>query len=309
MQQQHFHAMGCTMLAVLDASSPSAAAAVAATPGWFAAWEQVLSRFRDDSELAALNRRAGHGWTPLSPTLWAVLAAAREAARLSDGLVSPTVLTALEQVGYDRDFAAIGDGQTRPVAMPAPATPWSAIRCDPRRCAVALPAGVRLDLGGVAKGWAADTAVQRLAVHGPALVDAGGDIAVSGPRADGTPWPIGVADPLRPGEQIALLLLATGGVATSGRDYRRWRQGSAERHHIIDPRTGLPATTDLLSATVVAPSAREAEAAAKTVLILGRDAGLAWLAERPHLAGLLVSEEGRIHCTANNSFELYIRED
>ncbi len=297
------------MLAVLDASGPSAGAAVAAVPDWFAAWDQAVSRFRDDSELAALNRRAGHGWTQLSPTLWAVLAAARAAARLSDGLVSPTVLSALERAGYDRDFAAIGDGRAVPAGTAAPATPWSAIRHDPRRRAVALPAGGRLDLGGVAKGWAADTAVRRLAAHGPALVDAGGDIAVSGPRADGTPWPIGVADPRQPGEQIALLLLPAGGVATSGRDYRRWRQGAAERHHIIDPRTGLPAATDLLTVTVVAPSARVAEAAAKTVLILGREAGLAWLAARPYLAGLLVSEEGRIDCTVNSSFELYKRED
>lgn len=301
--------MGCTMLAVLDESGSSATAAVAAVPDWFAAWDQVLSRFRDDSELAALNRRAGHGWTQLSPTLWAVLATARAAARLSDGLVSPTVLSALERAGYDRDFAMIGDGRAAPAGSAAPATPWSAIRYDPRRRAVALPAGARLDLGGVAKGWAADTAVRRLAAHGPALVDAGGDIAVSGPRADGTPWPIGVADPHQPGEQIALLLLAAGGVATSGRDYRRWRQGAAERHHIIDPRTGLPAATDLLTATVVAPSARVAEAAAKTVLILGREAGLAWLAARPYLSGLLVSEEGRIDCTAKSSFELYERED
>ncbi len=297
------------MLAVLDASDPSAGAAVAAVPDWFAAWDQALSRFRDDSELAVLNRRAGHGWTQLSPTLWAVLAAARAAARLSDGLVSPTVLSALERAGYDRDFAAIGDGRAVPAGTAAPAAPWSAIRHDPRRRAVALPAGARLDLGGVAKGWAADTAVRRLAAHGPALVDAGGDIAVSGPRADGTPWPIGVADPRQPGEQIALLLLPAGGVATSGRDYRRWRQGAAERHHIIDPRTGLPAATDLLTVTVVAPSARVAEAAAKTVLILGREAGLAWLAARPYLAGLLVSEEGRIDCTVNSSFELYKRED
>ena len=93
---------------------------------------------------------------------------------------------------------------------------------------------------------------------------------------------------------VALLLISHGGVATSGRDYRRWQRNGVWQHHLLDPSTGRPAETDALSATVIAPSAYEAEIAAKLALILGSRHGLAWLEARPALAGLLILEDGRI---------------
>jgi thiamine biosynthesis lipoprotein len=140
----------------------------------------------------------------------------------------------------------------------------------------------------VAKGWAADLAVRRLSAHGAALIDAGGDIAVHGE------WPIGVADPFEPDRDLAVLRIRDRGVATSGRDLRRWMRGGAWQHHLIDPRTGLPATTDVLRVTITAPTAQEAEAAAKAVLILGRREGLKWLKRRPGLGALLVLEDREI---------------
>ena len=125
-------------------------------------------------------------------------------------------------------------------------------------------------------------------------MEAGGDIAVSGPRRNGAPWPIGVADPHLPESDLAVLALERGGVATSGRDYRRWRQDGVWRHHILDPRTGQPAVTEVLSATVVAPSATEAEVAAKAALILGEAAGLAWIEAAPGCAAMLVLDDGRL---------------
>lgn len=312
MQRLEFHAMGCQMLAVLDSDAPAAARRLARVPGWFAGWERQLSRFREDSELNRLNRAAGRP-VPIGAVLWDVLQAAVEAAQRSGGLVVPTLLDALDAAGYDRSFDRLppdGDTGTRignhdpasrstsgdrqsPVAGAAPVD-WRAIELDERARSVRLPPGVRLDLGGIAKGWAADRAARRLGTHGPVLVDAGGDIAVSGPRADGSAWPIGVADPAAPDRQVELLLLGAGGVATSGRDYRRWRQGKVWQHHILDPRTGRPAETDVLSATVIAPTTRVAEAAAKAALILGGRAGVAWLEAQPLLAGLLVLENRRV---------------
>lgn len=296
-----FPAMGSQILAALDAPEPAAGPALRATAQRFARWEQALSRFRPDSELSALNRSAG-GWQPISPTLTAVLAQALRAAETTDGLVRPTLLSALVDAGYDRDFAALTQAvaEPRPRASAAPpGDDWRRIELDQERHRVNLPRGMRLDLGGVAKGWAADRAAHELGAIGPALVDAGGDIAVSGPRADGAPWPIGVADPHDGAAQLDLLMLAQGGVATSGRDHRRWRQGGSDQHHIIDPRTGAPAATDLLSVTVVAGSAAEAEAAAKAALILGSGEGAAWLAARPWLAALLVRADGLAIRTAN----------
>ena len=115
-----------------------------------------------------------------------------------------------------------------------------------------------------------------------------------GPRLDGHGWPVGISDPFHPGESLELLGLARGGVATSGRDFHRWERQGVWQHHILDPRTGLPAATDVLTATVIAPSTVEAEAAAKVAVILGSEHALAWLDERPSLAGLLVLDDGSV---------------
>lgn len=297
MQDLAFRAMGCQMLAVLDDDRAAGARALADLPQRFAVWEQQLSRFRADSELSLLNR-SGYLRTA-SPALWAVVQLALDQARFTGGLVTPTLLTALEAAGYDRSFDALtADSVASAVleqdAACAASGVWAEIRCDPTTRSIQLPAGVRLDLGGSAKGWAADQAVRRLSRYGPALVDAGGDIAVSGPQADGSPWPIGVADPCAPDEQLDLLLLAQGGVSTSGHDYRRWQQNGIWHHHLIDPRTLRPALTDLLSATVIGPLAAECEAAAKVVLLLGSRGGLEWLEARPAFAGLMVLEDGSV---------------
>ncbi len=305
MPQISFRAMGCQMQVLLEADTVAARRALAEVPAWFEAWEQALSRFRADSELSRLNRSAGAAM-PVSAVLWEVLAVARAAAQLSAGLVTPTLLSALEAAGYDRTFDALGAGQ--PVA-PAPSQPAPALTLDEALVldevphTVQLLGGVRLDFGGVAKGWAAGQAAQRLGAYGPALVEAGGDIAVSGPRAGGAPWQIGVASPLAPDEDLAQLWLTDGGVATSGRDYRRWQQGGAWQHHLLDPRTSRPAQTDVLSATVLAPDLVQAEVAAMVALILGRARGLAWLAARPALTGVLVLEDGRVLPTVTLSAE------
>jgi thiamine biosynthesis lipoprotein len=159
---------------------------------------------------------------------------------------------------------------------------------------VTLPTGTTLDFGGSAKGWAAHEAMKRLQTEGPALVNAGGDIAISGPCADGSPWPIGVTDPFQPGEEIERLFLNACGVATSGKDRRRWTRNGVLQHHIIDPATSQPAETDLLRVTVVAPDVMEAEAAAKAVFILGSRVGLEWIEARPRLAALFILDNGEI---------------
>jgi thiamine biosynthesis lipoprotein len=311
-----FRAMGCAMRVVLAGGTAASAASLSAVPAWFAEWEARLSRFRPDSDLSRLNAAAGHP-TVVGEVLWQVLQAARVAAEWTEGLVTPTLLAAVEEAGYDRSFEqiAVAGGAAVPAPAGAPrrvgarlrqrwtarrlagARDWRAIRLHEASRSVTLPAGGRLDLGGIAKGWAADEAARRLAVAGPALVDAGGDIAVTGPRAGGLRWPVAVANPFAPGRHLAVLWLAGGGVATSGRDRRRWRQGGEWRHHIIDPRSGRPALTDVQTATVVATSARQAEAAAKAALILGRRRGLGWIEDHPSLAALLVTDDGEVHAS------------
>jgi thiamine biosynthesis lipoprotein len=159
---------------------------------------------------------------------------------------------------------------------------------------ITLPFGVGLDFGGVAKGWAAHQAMKRSQSKCPALIDAAGDIAISGPRADGSPWQIGIADPFHPGQEIETLYLNECGVATSGKDRRRWTRNGILQHHIIDPLTNQPAETDLLTVTVVAPDVMQAEARAKAAFILGSRAGLEWIESRPEFAALFILDNGQV---------------
>lgn len=299
--QLPFRAMGCEMLAILDDESPDGARRLSAVPGWFAAWEQRLSRFRPDSELSRLNARPACR-VRVSHTLWDVVRVALDTADRSGGLLSPALLNELESAGYDRPFDEMS-GESAAPAMRS-AAGWQAIRTDSAERTIQLPAGVRIDLGGTAKGWAADSAARRLTRYGAALVDAGGDIAVRGPRSDGEPWTIAVADPIQPDRDLALLRIVSGGVATSGIDYRRWRKDGVWKHHLIDPRTGEPAETDLVSATVVGPSTVEAEAAAKIVMLLGAEAGMARIEANPALACLTVDRDGGVR--TSTALERYL---
>lgn len=269
--------------------------------------EDHLSRFRPDSELAYLNAHPGRP-LKVSQILWDVLASAIWAAEHTGGLYDPTILNALEEAGYTESFErlawrAAGPVRPRP-QRPAPQArtrfPWRGIRLDPAKRSVELPHGLRLDLGGIAKGWAAERAASHLSRLGPCLVDLGGDMAARGApplapayRQNGLRgWPIGVVNPKRPDEDLALLMVQNCGVATSGTDYRRWVHRGALQHHAIDPRTGRPARSDLLSVTVVAPDAFLADLYALMALILGSRQGAAHLAGRPGVAGLLVREDG-----------------
>ncbi len=297
--------MGTEILACVDVDSGQPPALLTEVPRWFEDWEQTLSRFRADSDLSRLNLTVDQP-VRVSAALWDVFQSARAAEEFTDGLVTPTVAEAVIEAGYDRDFALIRDGvRSLQTSAQSRETLHSASHIVPALDNVTwnesvrtiqLSAGARLDFGGIAKGWAAHQAMSRLREIGPALMNCGGDIAISGPLLDGSPWEIGVFKPFeRESGYAETLFFERGcGVASSATDRRRWMQGDQVRHHIIDPRTGLPAVSDVVSATVVAATAVEAEAAAKSILIRGSEDGLDWLEANPALAGLLILEDGQI---------------
>ena len=292
LRRLEFYAMGCQMLATLESEVISRT--LPYVTQWFEEWEQVLSRFRYDSELTQLNRTYERPMQ-VSQTLWDVFQAAREAEQMTGGLVTPTLLDAIIKAGYDRSFDELADLDPLMPVFDKPVTASLAeVAADDEARTIILPKGVRLDFGGVAKGWAADQTMKRVQVEGPALIDAGGDIAISGPRADGSAWQIGVADPFHKGKEIETLFLNECGVATSGKDRRRWRRGGVLQHHIIDPFTNRPAETNVLTVTVVAPNVLQAEAAAKAAFLLGSQIGLEWIEARPEFAALLILDNGEM---------------
>ena len=291
-----FRAMGTEMLVCVDNGSDIPPIELADVPAWFEEWEQVLSRFRTDSELTRLNRTSN--WlVPVSETLWQVFQAARSAEKYADGLVTPTIARAVVESGYDRDFNLFANKILSPFEQePNTVRTLDSVTWDESTRSINLPEDVELDFGGIAKGWAAEQAVQRLKHHGSALMNCGGDIFMSGPLLNGNPWEIGIHRPFdRSSGYIGRMYFHQPcGVATSATDRRRWMQGEMMRHHIIDPHTGQSANSDVISATIVAPTAVEAETAAKSVLIRGSEEGLAWLESNPALAGLIMLENGKI---------------
>jgi len=292
----HFRAMGTDMLVCVDNGSDQSPVELADVPVWFEEWEQTLSRFRVDSELTRLNQATGQP-VPVSETLWQIFQSAVIAEKATGGLVTPTIAGAVLESGYDRDFNLMVGQVLDPAAHePSAAQSLSAVTCDESTRSICLPSDIQLDFGGIAKGWAAEKVVQRLKHLGSALMNCGGDIAMSGSLLDGNPWEIGIYKPFdRSSGYIGMMYFTQScGVATSATDRRRWMQGDMVRHHIIDPNTGLSAESDIISATIVAPTAVEAETAAKSVLIRGSVEGLAWLEADPNLAGLVILEDGQV---------------
>jgi thiamine biosynthesis lipoprotein ApbE len=257
--------------------------------------DATYSRFRPDSELVALNARAG-STVGLSPLLTQAIEAAIRAARQTDGLCDPTIGRALIRIGYDTDFATVAGG-TDPIDLRVQRVPgWQTLRLDPAARTLRVPAGVELDLGSTGKALAADLAAAaalRSMGQGGVLVSIGGDLAIAGEApADG--WPILVADDsatesTRDGEVIAM---REGAVATSSTTVRTWRRASVMVHHLIDPRTGLPAHSPWRTVSVAAATCVDANAAATAALIRGADAP-AWL-DGLGLAARLVAVGGEV---------------
>ena len=254
----------------------------------FHAWEVRLSRFREDSELSRLNARAGES-VRVSRMLFEAVEAAVGAAQETGGLFDPTMLHQIRGLGYDRTFNAIDPASTRQY-RPVLGGAWREVRLDPRRRTVQLPEGAGLDLGGIAKGMAVDAALAGLRKAGAACaaVNAGGDLAVTDPPRGYASWPIEIETNREP----CLVSLAGGALATSSVGRRRWQEGAMERHHLLDPASGLPVDNEVWSATATARSCRDAEVAAKAALLLGEGDGTGFL-ERRQMPGLLVLKDGR----------------
>jgi thiamine biosynthesis lipoprotein len=255
------------------------------------ACERALSRFDPGSDLQRLNGASG-GWATVGARLLEALRIAERARADTGGRFDPTILPALVAAGYDRSF-----DQLTPRAARL-ASSWRAgapIEIDVAGGRARLDAGAAVDLGGIGKGFSAARALEAMRAAWPelpgGLVDLGGDIAVCGTSPEGAAWRIAVADPRLPGSSLGMLRIAAGGVATSGRDRRRFGL-AGELHHLIDPATGAPARGGPLAVTVVAADAAAAEAHATALAVTPVGAADAYIAERPGLGALVVPDTG-----------------
>lgn len=278
--------------------------------------DRAASRFRPDSLVSLLGKQAQQGPVDASidRLLTDYLQASLRVARLTEGLVDPSVGAALIQRGYDRDMEQVRQRNGDLLADPAPAQlpGWQQIELDVQASRLRLPQGLVIDVGASAKAHAADTIAAQLQQYFPGgfLLDLGGDIAVSG-EAPAPGWRIGITDPYALQQNSGLAqgkarfsaptvqtVVSTGqAIATSSTQLRTWSSATAAHHHILDPRTGQSAQPVWLQVSVAAANALEANAASTAAIILGHEAPQ-WLQQRG-IAALLAGADGRLHVSGS----------
>jgi thiamine biosynthesis lipoprotein len=269
---------------------PAFAQLLVAAERVFADVERRFSRFRTDSELSRLNESCGVP-TRISNELAILLRRALDLHEVTEGAFDPGVLPDLEVAGYDRSFELVPhDVDRKPHSAQRPSI--SSLRFDREGAVATLPRGLRIDLGGIGKGYAVDVAAEVLGPARDFMVNAGGDIRAGGNGIDGDGWLASVVHPCT-GDDVSTVRLRNEALATSTTARRRWIRDGHEMHHIIDPRTRAPARSDVVSASVIALSAIEADVFAKTVVILGRREGLRFT-EAQHCPALVVLADGGV---------------
>ncbi|MBB3105793.1 thiamine biosynthesis lipoprotein [Psychrobacter luti] len=286
--------------------------------------EHIFSRFDNTSELMILNRHTNQ-WTDISLELFTVLEIAIAFVPKTQGLVTPTLLNTLWDIGYKHSFGTLAKQPTPSVQTTQPTLQdtsdssknnignQSIKNIKLRTLAhgqhqVFLPTGTALDLNGYVKGWCAmqlaEYISQRSDWQFPCLIDMGGDIAIGVPNKQESTkpitWAIAIAKPytadsqqLQDEENIAIIHISAGAVATSGQDYRRWWHKGHWQHHLIHPYHACPAKSDVLSATILADNTLTAEVYAKYCVILGAKKALQWLSEQ-HIAAVLVDTNHKV---------------
>ncbi|MCQ6278434.1 FAD:protein FMN transferase [Bacillus sp. EB600] len=251
--------------------------------------EDTCSRFKRDSELSLLNQQIGKE-ALVSEVLLFILKDALKFYQETDGVFNPGILTAIENSGYTKSIEYIrGMELNHPLHSAPVATNIPPYHLEESKQTVVLQ--TRIDLGGIAKGWAIDRAVNLLSHHGYGFINVGGDIRIFGqlPR----PLNIGIEDPFDPAVIISAIQVSDGGVATSTSMKRRWQMDGRNKHHLIDPFTGEPSNSLIVSSTVTAPTALEADVWAKVTLLLGEEKGKAWISSKGAPA-VLVNQSKKI---------------
>lgn len=255
--------------------------------------EQRFTRFTETSELAELNRSGG-SWFKASEEMYQLIELARHMAVETDGLFNPAILPALKQIGYDRSMDLIRSSPPRMSSIQVmEIDDFRQVQLDAENRSIFLPEGMQIDLGGIAKGWIVERAAEQLSHYSSACAaSAGGDMFLINWPEEQTEWEVGLENPFEPDQDLAVLHVQPGGVATSSTAKRKWYHNGKLQHHLIDPRTGMPAQTDWTSVTVWAETSVQAEVYAKALLILGSYEASTILKNKSSMAYLAVDQQG-----------------
>jgi len=276
----------------LTAYGPEAEAALTAIRAEAEALEGLISVTRPESELARLN--AGQR-IALSPATRALLGRSLEMCARTSGLLDITLYPVLSAWGFTQSVQAVPDAETLRTLLPL--VDYRAIRLEGD--ALALKGGMMLDLGSTAKGFMGDRGADILAQHGvqSAILDLGGDVRAVGTKPDGSPWTVAIADPQREGGLLGQITLADGAIVTSGSSERFFEQNGVTYWHILDPRTGAPARSGLLSVSVVGSSGMLCDGLSTALFVMGREGALAHWAQHRDFDLVLVTDTGTVVIT------------
>lgn len=292
--------MGTAVRVELWHDDPQAAqAAMAAVMDEMKRIDAAMSPFKPDSELSRINREAADRPVPISREMFGLISRSLEFSRLSDGAFDIT----FSSVGYLYDYRAHRKPSDKEIARALPGIDYRHLQLDTAAQTIhfARP-GVRIDLGGIAKGYAVDNCIALLKARGVtnAIVTAGGDSRLLGDRR-GRPWTIGIRDPRQRGDVVAMLPLEDVAISTSG-DYERFfEEGGVRHHHIINPRTGKAAATGIRSVTIIAEDGLTTEGLTKSVFILGVEKGLRLIESLKGVDAVIVDNAGRVHYSSGLS--------
>ena len=267
--------------------------------------ENMISRTIPTSELNKINMSAGKEWVKVEPELFFLLQKALEVSVLSGGAFDPTVAPLIELWGFGGDHPQVPSEEDLQKLLPL--VDYKLVEMDEESFMVYLPVeGMKLDLGGIAKGFIVDRGLETASQFGlqSFFINAGGDISMSGVKPSGEKWVIAVQDPKASSEatdivnNVAVLWLeGDGSVVTSG-DYQRYfEENGVKYHHILDPENGKPARR-LSSVTIVADNATVADALSTASFVLGKEKGLSLLESMPGIDGIFVDPEGNINYTS-----------
>lgn len=257
--------------------------------------DALMSHYKPESQLSQINAHAGAGPVRVDRELFDLIARSLDFSRLTDGAFDITYAS----VGYLYDYRHRVRPDEAEIDSHLPAVDWRSLELDPANSTVRFrKSGMRIDLGGFAKGHAVDTSVALLREFGiaHAIVSAGGDSRVIGDRR-GRPWSVAVRDPRRADAIVAVLPLEDTSISTSG-DYERYFERDGVRHHhLIDPKTG-ESPRALRSVTILAADGLTCEALSKSVFVMGLDKGMRWVESLPGVDAIVVDAAGALHVSS-----------
>lgn len=257
--------------------------------------ESRMTRNKDTSEIRKIASAGGDGFK-VSPGACQVIRKALDFGHLSGGLFDVTIAPVVDVWGFGNNDVDPHLPSATTLKQTLPLVDYRQIHVQ-EDCRVTTGPGQRIDLGGIAKGYAADEAAKVLQKAGvkSALINLGGNIFVLGKKDNGKPWKFGIQDPLQPtGTMMGTIEIDNGALVTSGIYERFVEENGKKYHHILDPRTGYPVENNLAGVSITAPSGLDADALSTVVFMLGIDKGCELLAQFPDTGAIFISKNGEI---------------